>query len=85
MAVLSGSHERAAHINISRRAYELSKLAVGKRRDAVAGYHGRQVERTGSRSYRFDFLRFSPRQKPFNQFLFESYTSESKFYSIEVS
>lgn len=43
MVVLSGSHERAVHINISRRAYELSKLAVGKRRDAVAGYHGRQV------------------------------------------
>lgn len=47
LVVLSGSHERVVHINISRRAYELSKLAVGKRRDAVAGYHGRQVG-TGS-------------------------------------
>lgn len=44
-------------MNVSRRAYELSKLAVGKRRDAVAGYHGRQV---GTGWYRFNFLCFSP-------------------------
>lgn len=28
---------KAQRMNVSRRAYELSKLAVGKRRDAVAG------------------------------------------------